>query len=31
VNLLEQAGFEACRVWTDEHSWFMVCYARASG
>jgi dimethylhistidine N-methyltransferase len=31
VNLLAQAGFEACRVWTDEHAWFMVCHARASG
>jgi dimethylhistidine N-methyltransferase len=29
VNLLGQAGFEASRVWTDERSWFMVCYARA--
>jgi dimethylhistidine N-methyltransferase len=29
VELLEQAGFDARRAWTDERAWFMVCYARA--
>jgi dimethylhistidine N-methyltransferase len=29
VKLLARAGFEASRVWNDDRSWFMVCYARA--
>jgi dimethylhistidine N-methyltransferase len=29
VGLLEQAGFAAAGVWTDERSWFAVIHARA--
>lgn len=29
VQLLQQAGFAAARVWTDARGWFMVCHARA--
>jgi dimethylhistidine N-methyltransferase len=29
LQLLEEAGFVAPRVWTDERAWFMVCHARA--
>ncbi|MDB5769809.1 MAG: egtD [Burkholderia sp.] len=30
IALLEQGGFQAPRVWTDECSRFMVCHARAT-
>jgi dimethylhistidine N-methyltransferase len=29
IALLEQAGFERVRAWTDERNWFMVCHAHA--
>ncbi len=29
VRLLEQAGFMADRIWSDQRGWFMLCYARA--
>jgi dimethylhistidine N-methyltransferase len=29
VGLLEQAGFQAVKVWLDPQSWFAVIYARA--
>jgi dimethylhistidine N-methyltransferase len=29
VQLLERAGFDRCRVWTDPRKWFMVCHAQA--
>jgi dimethylhistidine N-methyltransferase len=29
VGLLEQSGFAATRVWTDEQGWFAVIHARA--
>jgi dimethylhistidine N-methyltransferase len=28
LHLLEQAGFDAVRTWSDEQEWFMVCHAR---
>ena len=30
VQLLEQAGFKADGIWSDQRGWFMVCYARAT-
>ena len=30
VQLLQQAGFKAEGIWSDEREWFMVCYARAA-
>jgi dimethylhistidine N-methyltransferase len=29
IALLNQAGFERVRTWTDERNWFMVCHAHA--
>lgn len=29
LAMLEQAGFEPARTWSDERDWFMVCHARA--
>jgi uncharacterized SAM-dependent methyltransferase len=29
IRLLEEAGFAATRVWTDEREWFAVIHARA--
>jgi dimethylhistidine N-methyltransferase len=29
TQLLQQAGFDAAKTWTDERGWFMVCHARA--
>ena len=29
VGLLEQAGFQAVKVWTDPDQWFALIYARA--
>lgn len=31
VALLERAGFEASRIWTDPEGWFAVIHARARG
>lgn len=28
LQMLQEAGFVAPRVWTDEQAWFMVCHAR---
>jgi dimethylhistidine N-methyltransferase len=30
VRLLEQAGFQQRRTWSDDRAWFMVCHARAA-
>jgi uncharacterized SAM-dependent methyltransferase len=30
VRLLEQAGFEATRMWTDARRWFTVIHAQAA-
>jgi dimethylhistidine N-methyltransferase len=29
LAMLEEAGFEPARTWSDERDWFMVCHARA--
>ena len=29
ARLLEQAGFEADGIWSDQRSWYMLCYAHA--
>ncbi|TCS34730.1 dimethylhistidine N-methyltransferase [Paucimonas lemoignei] len=29
-EMLQEAGFAAPRIWTDERGWFMVCYAPAT-
>ena len=29
VSLLQRAGFDAVKSWTDVRNWFMVCHARA--
>jgi uncharacterized SAM-dependent methyltransferase len=29
VRLLEEAGFEATRMWTDSRRWFTVIHAQA--
>ncbi|HEX7647405.1 MAG TPA: L-histidine N(alpha)-methyltransferase [Noviherbaspirillum sp.] len=30
TGLLQRAGFEMVRTWTDPRNWFMVCHARAA-
>ncbi|WP_245549246.1 L-histidine N(alpha)-methyltransferase [Noviherbaspirillum massiliense] len=30
LSMLERAGFMPAGTWTDPHSWFMVCHARAA-
>jgi dimethylhistidine N-methyltransferase len=30
LQLLERAGFDGARTWSDEREWFLVCHARAA-